>query len=224
MPEQLSFDLPVRPALGRDDFFVSPSNAAAVATIERWPDWPGRKLLLIGPVGAGKTHLTHVWAALSGAEIIAAETLGAQDIPALAQSHVAVENAERLAGDRVAEEALFHLHNLVLAEGQSLLLSSARAPNLWGTHLPDLDSRMQGTSAVTLAAPDDALLGAVLMKLMSDRQIAPAPDMIAYLVARIDRSFEAARDIVERLDRAAMSRGTRINRTLARELLDSAGG
>ena len=75
MSRQLSFDLPALPALGRDDFFVSRSNAAAVAMIEGWQDWPARKLALIGPKGAGKTHLVHVWAGLSGGRIVAAEML-----------------------------------------------------------------------------------------------------------------------------------------------------
>ena len=30
MPRQLTFDLPVRPALGRGDFFVSDANALAL--------------------------------------------------------------------------------------------------------------------------------------------------------------------------------------------------
>lgn len=224
MPEQLSFDLPVRTALGRGDFFVSPANAAAVAMIEGWIGWPGRKLLLIGPPGAGKTHLVHVWAGLSGAAIIEASALTQCDIPTLARHHVAVENAGHVAGDAHAEEALFHLHNLVLAEGHSLLLTAGHEAGLWRTQLPDLTSRMQGTPAVTLSEPDDTLLGAVLMKLMADRQITPAPSLIPYLVARMDRSFEAAREIVSKLDKAALTQGAPISRALARRLLDSRQG
>jgi hypothetical protein len=66
MAEQLVFDLPVRPAMGRDDFFVTGSNAAALAQVDGWRDWPFGKLVLVGPEGAGKTHLAHVWAAGAG--------------------------------------------------------------------------------------------------------------------------------------------------------------
>ena len=38
---QLPLDLGHRPALGREDFLVAPSNQGAVAWIDRWPDWPG---------------------------------------------------------------------------------------------------------------------------------------------------------------------------------------
>ena len=220
MARQLRLDLPARQALGREDFFVSPANAAAVAMIESWQSWPARKLLLSGASGAGKTHLVHVWAGLTGAEIIAAADLPDADIPALAGHNIAVEDAHRIAGDRTAEEALFHLHNLTLAEGHSLLVTADRPPNLWNLVLPDLASRMQGTALVALEAPDDDLLAAVLMKLLDDRQLSPAPDTIPYLVPRMARSFDAARQVVTALDDAALETGRAINRTLARQVLD----
>lgn len=219
-PEQLSFDLPVREALGRDDFFVSPANAEAVAMIEGWQGWPSRKLLLVGPRGSGKTHLAHVWASLAEARIVTAQGLVGADIPDLATGNVAVEDCDTIAGDAATEEALFHLHNLALAEGRTVLFTATRAPKHWGLTLPDLASRMQGTLAITLREPDDALLAAVLMKLMADRQLAPSPETVPYLTRRIDRSFEAARDVVERLDALALATGRPINRALAAKVLD----
>ncbi|MFD1160027.1 P-loop NTPase family protein [Roseovarius aestuarii] len=220
MAQQLSFDLPVRQALGREDFFVSPANAAAVGMIEGWQGWAARKLVLTGPAGSGKTHLVHVWAALSDAKIVAAQALSEADIPALASGNIAVEDAQTLAGDRDAEEALFHLHNLALAEGHALLITASKPAQHWGVHLPDLTSRMQGTAMVALEAPDDTLLTAVLMKLFADRQIFPAPETIPYLIPRMPRSFAAARAVVTALDEAALEHGRPINRTLARQVLD----
>lgn len=219
MPQQLSFDLPVRPALGRGDFFVSPANALAVALIEDWQNWPGRKLLLSGPQGAGKSHLAHVWAEMTGAPILAAPDLPQADIPALSKGSVVVEDIPAIADDPDAQTALFHLHNLVLAEGHHLLLTGRGEPHLWGLTLPDLASRMQGTQAATLNEPDDALLGAVLMKLFADRQLFPAPDLVPYLVHRIDRSFAAAQDVVDQLDKAALAMGRKLNASLARHVI-----
>ena len=149
-----------------------------------------------------------------------ADVAGA-DIPALAEGPVAVEDCDAIAGDRAAEDALFHLHNLALAEGQSLLFTAAAAPSQWPLGLPDLASRMQGTPTVQIAPPDDELLMAVMMKLFSDRQLSPAPPTLTFLIRRIDRSFDAARDIVERLDAAALEQRRPINTGLARELLDN---
>jgi chromosomal replication initiation ATPase DnaA len=220
MRGQLSFELPFRPALGRGDFFVSSANAEAVTLIETWENWPHAKLILTGPPGAGKTHLTHVWAALCGALIVAARDLGAADIAGLAARPVAVEDADRISGDPAAEEALFHLHNLTLAEGNPLLLTGRVVPGLWGLHLPDLASRMQGTLVAHLRAPDDALLAAVLTKLFADRQISPTPDTVPYLARRIERSFDTARRVVTALDNKALAEGRPVSRALAAEVLD----
>jgi len=222
MAEQLSFDLPVREARGREDFFVSPANAEAVAMVEGWQGWPSRKLVLTGPPGSGKTHLVHVWAALSGARIVSAADLPEADIPDLASGPVAIEDCDAIAGNRHAEEALFHLHNLALAEGRSILFTAEKPANLWNLTLPDLASRMQGTPASPLHEPDDTLLGVVLMKLLADRQLSPTPNTVPYLVRRIDRSFAAARDVVARLDSLSLSTGRPINRALAAKLLDNA--
>jgi chromosomal replication initiation ATPase DnaA len=216
---QLGVDLPARTALARADFMVAPSNAVALAMVEGWRDWPGRKLVLTGPAGAGKTHLAHVWADLSGARLVAAGDLAAADIAALASGPVVVEDAARLARDLAAETALFHLHNLLAAEGQALLLTAAQAPAQWGLGLPDLASRMQAAAVVALAPPDDTLLAAVLVKLFADRQITPAPDLIPWLVTRMDRSLAEAARLVDLLDRSALAAGRPVNRRLAIDVL-----
>ncbi|MDF3414289.1 chromosomal replication initiator DnaA [Sulfitobacter sp. M57] len=220
MAEQLGLNLPSRTALGRDAFFVAPSNALALAMIDTWPAWASGKLVLTGPKGAGKTHLVHVWAAVAEATIIAAHDLEEADIPALAQNHIAVEDVPAIAGNERAETALFHLHNLTLAEGHTLLLTGTPAVAHWGLRLPDLMSRLQGTTAAALEAPDDALLSALLVKLLADRQLTPKPALISYLLGRMDRSFAAAIDLVARLDAASLARKKPITVKLAAAVLD----
>ncbi len=220
MAEQLTFRLPARPALGRSDFFVSPANAEAVARVTDDAGWPLGKLALNGPEGAGKSHLVQVWAAERGAATVAAAALPRADLPALAAGgRVAVEDAEDAAGDADVERALFHLHNLLQGSGR-LLLTGRAPPARWPVALPDLRSRIGAMAVATLDPPDDALLLAVLVKLFADRQIAVAPALVAFLVPRIDRSFAAAQEIVDRLDRAALAEGRAVTRTLAARLLD----
>ncbi len=222
MPRQLSFDLPAKTALGREDFFVSPANALAVAMISA-TSWPGNKLVLSGPAGAGKTHLAHVWAAETGGRIIHARDLRYDDVPALAQTPVAVEDVPMIADDPEQQKTLFHLHNLVLAEGHALLMTGRLPPKLWQLPLPDLQSRIEGAHHVALDPPDDALLGAVLAKLFIDRQLNPGPEVIAYLVKHMDRRFETAAEVVARLDQIALSEKREITRTLAVRVLNSDG-
>ena len=215
MIRQLAFELPLTEAMTRESFFAAPSNALALQTVERWQDWPGRKLLLLGPEGSGKTHLAHVWARMTGAVILTAADLDTRDPAALARRPVVVEDADRIGPH---ETALFHLHNLVTEAG-ALLMTARTPPRDWGLILPDLASRMQATQTVRLEAPDDALLSAVLVKLFADRQVTVAPNLIAYLVTRIPRSISAARAVVAALDARALAAGRPITRALAGKVL-----
>ena len=219
MAEQLGLDLPARAALGRDDFFVSDANAMALAMVESWPNWAGNKLAIIGPEGSGKTHLAHVWAAQSGARIVDATTLAKDAVPDLAQTPVAVENVPAIATDPDAQDALFHLHNLTLAEGNSLLVTGVSEPKHWGLTLPDLKSRLQGTTTAVLNEPDDALLSILLAKLFDDRQLIPNAETIAYMVKHMDRSFAEARRLVREIDQASLAKKRPVTRALAAEIL-----
>lgn len=219
---QYPLELALPEAMGRGDFFVAPSNAAALAAVEDWARWPGGKLVLLGPPGSGKTHLARIWAAEAGAAVVPAAALAPEALPALAAAgRVAVEDAEAVAGEPAREAALLHLHNLI-AEGGGRLLLTARAPAAaWGLRLPDLASRMESAAHARLGEPDDRLLSAVLVKLFADRQIAVTPALIPYLCRRIERSLAAARAAVAALDAAALAQGRPVTLALARELLDS---
>jgi chromosomal replication initiation ATPase DnaA len=227
---QLAFDLPAQEAWRREDFFVSPANQVALAALDGWRDWPQRKMVLIGPPGSGKTHLARLWAEETGARYLRAGDLAGLDLGELhpgepdpaglsAPAAVVVEEAEAVAGNPAAEEALFHLHNMVLPRGH-LLLTARRPVRDWGLHLPDLKSRMEAAGVVRLEAPDDALLSAVLVKLFADRQVMVAPALIPWMVARMERSLAAGRALVAALDARALAEGKPIGRAMAAALLD----
>ena len=217
---QLALDLGFRPALGREDFLVAPCNAAAVAWIDRWPDWPGPALALVGPAGSGKTHLAHVWRARTGASLIPGRAVrGEIDLLLWGAKHAVVDDA-----DSADEETLLHLYNRLALDGASLLITAGAPPARWATRLADLASRLRTAPVAAIGAPDDALIEAVMVKLFADRNLIPAPEVIAYLLARIERSFDAARRTVAALDRAALAERRTITVQLARSVLESGGG
>lgn len=214
---QLPIVLPYLTALGRPDFLVSEGNREALGWLDRWPDWPTPALVLHGPAGCGKTHLAHLWAGRANAALIPGETIQAA-LPAAPAAgdppHLAIDDAER-----ADARALLHLHNLSLERGGTLLLIARRPPGEWDIRLADLRSRLRAAFAVGIAAPDEALLGAVLVKHFADRQLRVAPAVIAFLIARIERSFAAAAEIVERLDRMALADRRPVTIPLARRAL-----
>jgi len=214
---QLALDLPHRTAFGRSDFMVSDSNIAAVERIDRWPDWPSPALVLHGPPGCGKTHLIHVWRESASAFIITGESLTDAIVPHLIQEiprQIAVDDAER-----ASESALLHLYNSCIEHQGSLLITACRPPGSWRVVLADLRSRLRAIPVVEIGAPDDSLLGAVLVKHFADRQLHVAPQVIGYLLRRIDRSFAAAEKIVACLDGAALINGGPVTIALARKVL-----
>jgi chromosomal replication initiation ATPase DnaA len=218
---QLTIDLPGRPpALGRADFLESGCNADALGWIERWPGWPSRALVLHGPPQSGKSHLAHLWHERSGAAMIAGDRLAEADPAALAAAPaVAVDDAEH-----APEQALLHLYNCCIEAGAGLLVVAREAPPRWPIALPDLASRLRAALSVAIAAPDDALLAALLVKHFADRQVQVAPEVIAFLAPRMERSFADAGALAAALDRAALGARRPIGLALARKILGERAG
>lgn len=212
---QIAFDLDLPPRFGVADYLVTPGNRDAFATVERWPDWPDRVTLLVGPEGAGKSHLAAIWAARAGAATLSGAGLGMNEVAGLGRLPLLVDDADQ-AG---SEAALFHALNLQREHGLSALLTARTAPASWGLRTPDLLSRLRLAPLLRLEPPDDALVAAVLVKLFADRQLAVDASLLPYLSRRMERSVGAARRLVAALDRASLAAGRRITRGVAAEVL-----
>ncbi len=220
-PQQLVLDLGHRTALGEEDLLVGASNAAAVALIDQWPDWPGPAAMIVGPRQSGKSHLAHVWQHRSGAAVVAAKDLGESDIARLeAAGALAVEDLDQGIG---CERTLFHLLNLAREHHASLLMTSAVSPGDLAVNLPDLRSRLRAAVVVDISPPDDGLLGAVLVKHFADRQLAVDPQVVGYLLVNMERTMAAAASLVDAIDHLALSSRRKVSRTLAAEALRRSG-
>ena len=215
-PRQLVLALDHAESFAREDFLAGPPNAAGLALIERWPDWPSPAMALVGPEGAGKSHLAAIWAEASGARVLSARLIGETDLPgALATGALVVEDLSPAAFD---ERALFHLLNLAREQSAFLLLTSRTPPAGFALAIRDLASRLRAVPVVTLAPPDDALLRALIVKLAADRQLALDEALVTFLVNRIERSYAAARAALTRMDEEAMRLHRPVTRALAADL------
>src|SRR6516225_4569380 len=190
-PLQLALALDHPESFAREDFFPGPGNAAALALIDSWPDWP------------------------AGARVVSANKIGAFDVPRmLATGALVIEDADATTDER----ALFHLMNLAREEQAFLLFTARSAPSNWQISTPDVVSRLRAMPTAQLQAPDDAVLRGVMVKLAADRQLILDDSVISYLASRIERSFAAARAALVALDQEALRRGRPPSRALAAEL------
>lgn len=214
---QIPLELGHRPALDRADLLVTAGNREAVSWIDSWPDWPSHAVALFGPEGCGKSHLVHVFAAKTRAEIITADDLASVTPIELAQEHKALawDDAEAAAD----ETSVFHLYNAVREAGGHLLICSRTPPARWPVTLPDLKSRLAAVPAVEILPPDDATLIALLAKLFRERQVGVSEDALTYIVNRIPRTFAAVQAVVGATDRAALGQGRKISVPLIRDVL-----
>jgi chromosomal replication initiation ATPase DnaA len=219
-PRQLAFALPHAESLTRDNFLEGPANAAGLALIDSWPEWPNRIMLLVGPEGSGKSHLAAIWAEQAGARSTTAHALTAAAVPgALATGALVVED---LRSSDFDDRALFHLMNLAREDGAFVLVTAREPPSAFQIELRDLRSRLRAIPAVSLLPPDDPLFRALIVKFCADRQLAVDESVVSYLAIRIERSYAAARQAVELLDAEALRLGRPVSRALAAELLRNA--
>lgn len=216
-PRQLTFHWPHSPSFAREDFLPAPSNRDALRAIELWPNWAGRMLMLVGPEGAGKSHLGAIWASAAHAITLSGDRLDERSVEACARADAAlIEDADCA---RDAEAFFFHLMNAAMQNNAWLMVTGRTTPDAWGLSTPDLLSRLRLAPVVRLDAPDIELTEAVLFKLFSDRQLQVDPHVISYIALRIERSLGAARALVATLDIEALTQGRRITRTMASEAL-----
>ena len=213
---QLPLDLPVAANIEREDLIVSTANQLAIDLLDHWPDWPSNVVIIAGPVGSGKSHLATIWAKKADEKIVQMNELSDSD----GYENLVIENAN---SEKFPEEILFHIFNRAKTSNKSILITSRVFPNAWKLTLPDLVSRLGTAHLVELQEPDDGLLSGIIVKLFADRQIEVTPNIVDYLVNRMERSLEAAGQLVNWMDSEGLARNKKISRTMAKEALQHFG-
>ena len=182
----------------RDDaFLVTPSNARAAHQLEHWGAWPVMAAVLTGPRKSGRSLLARIFAAKSGGTII--------------------DDAERQ-----PEASLFHAWNLAQEGRHPLVIVADTAPPDWAVKLPDLRSRLAASPVARIGAPDDALMQALFERQFLRRGLDARPDLIQWLLSRVERSHISLLRAVDVLDQAVLERRKRLSIPLARATLTEA--
>ena len=225
MPSQLVFDFEHRPALEAQDFFVNPCNQEAVAWIDNWPEWPSPAFVVHGPSGCGKSHLAQVFLAhSSGVRISPSQLLDEEPQVLLGGAEACLlddlDVAFTYCNNHALEEALLHLYNILKEHKLTMMITAKSPPSRWGITLPDLSSRLKTATLAKIGPPDDNLLAAVLVKQFSDRQLTIESEVVAFVQARIERSFKALGQFVAIADKLSLAKKSRASITLMRMAIE----
>lgn len=176
------------------DFIVTPANEAVVRHFAHWSVWPVMATILTGPRKSGRSLLGRIIAGRTGGEL--------------------VDPAEK-----TDEEAIFHAWNRAQERRRPLIIVANAPPPLWEIALPDLRSRMMATPVVTMPEPDEPLAAALVEKLCHQRGLACPPELVRYVVPRIERSFLGIHRVIDALDELALQRRQALTVPLARRAL-----
>lgn len=195
---QLGLPLAWPPGPGDNEFLVTASNSHAFHLLERWGTWPVMTALLVGPRLSGRSLLARVFASRSGGTII--------------------DDA-----DLRPEKELFHAWNEAQASRRPQVFVANTAPPEWRVSIPDLRSRLAASPVAAIGPPDDALMRSLLERQFLRRGLDARPDLIEWLLARLERSFISVERAVDVLDQDVLERRKRLSIPLARGTLAAAG-
>ncbi len=176
-------------ARGPTHIVIGSANRAVVEAMATSQGWPFRTALLSGPPRSGKSLLARWFVENGGGEVI--------------------DDARRM-----DETELFHRWNRAQESGTPLLLISDRTLQQaasadaegWRIALPDLASRLGAALHLAIGAPDDEMLGELILVHAAQRGLALGPDAIAYLAPRAERSHIGVERLVAAIDRLSLER------------------
>ena len=216
MTDQLILKFPKNNVYLREDFYVSSSNQEAYEFINSWPKWIKRIVNIFGPPGSGKTHLASILKNKTSTLEIESGALNDKVFFAFKINEaLIIENLN----EEVSENLLFSLWNVALQDNKYLLITSAKPISTYKFKLPDLKSRAASSVIIGINLPSDDLIGVILAKNFSDKQIKVEKKHIDYIIKRIDRSYEKISQFISILDKYSLKKGNPFSLKLIKEVL-----
>ncbi len=208
---QLPLPLTLPAIFSADNFFVSECNEEAYEILLNKKNWQQHALYLYGEKGSGKSHLAHIWSRKEKALFISVHNID----PAYVKKNSVIEDIEYCAD----ETKLLHLFNHCRDIGVKLLITSSMLPSELPFKLPDLTSRLRACQIARINPPDDLLITNVMRKLFSDRQLLVDDEVVNYIAARVERTLENVKIMVDKIDDSSLAQQKNITIPFVKKIL-----
>ena len=220
-PSQLSLGFPAKePTL--DALLVTEANESAMAVLRTPQAWPFPVICLLGPPRSGLSVLAKAWCREFDGSFYAAKEFSRWKTPglsALATTAAVVDDADLVK----KSENLLTLIDSAAAGGGRVLLTSKRHPSQWQTSSADLKSRFMALPVVEIREPDEEMLKARLESTAARFFLKLEPDLIKYVVPRLELSYTAIEIFIEKLSDKVTETGRAPSVPLARDVVEELG-
>ena len=197
-------------------FYVSKSNEFAFKLLNNWPKWEKNFVNLIGEKFSGKTHLVNIFLQKFKGIKIKAKDINNEFLKKIKVfENIIIENFN----DKIDENLLFTLLNIVDQDNKYLILTSRTTIVDYSFKLNDLNSRSKNFLLCNIEKPGDDLMFALILKNLSDRQISIDKKLVDFIIKRIDRSYGKIFDFIYKIDKISLKRKKPIDFKIIKEAL-----
>ena len=198
------------------DFYVSKSNEFAFKLLNSWPTWEKNFVNLIGEKSSGKTHLINIFLEKFKGIKIEANEINNEFLKKIKVfENIIIENFN----DKIDENILFTLLNIIDQDNKYLILTSKNPIVDYSFNLNDLNSRSKNFLLCNIEKPGDDLMFALILKNLSDRQISIDKKLVDFIIKRIDRSYGKISDFIYKVDELSLKRKKPIDFKIIKEIL-----
>jgi ATPase involved in DNA replication initiation len=218
--KQLYFEMPNKQALGIEDYIITDSNNFAFDLIVKMVKGEINFGLISGPPYSGKTHLSKILIKNArNYKILYFDRDYQNMLNRFEDSDFFIlENINNVKHDKF-EQKLFHIINLAKENNKKLLMTSRKPISEIDLNLEDLKSRLNSILEAKIKEPDDQLMELLLIKIFNDKQLKINPNIIDFLVSRLERSYESINLFIEKIDKFSLEKGKKITIPLINDLL-----
>ena len=214
---QLLLDFDYEQNFKDDDFYVGKSNFYPFELINNWPKWEKNFLNISGEKFSGKTHLTNIFLKKFDGIRIESKSLNDDNLKTIKPyQNIVLEN---LSLD-VNEKLIYSLFNIIDLDNKFLIITSSKPVSEIDFKLLDLKSRTKNCIIAKIENPDDELMFALILKNLSDRQIALDKKLIDFIIKRVERSYGKIFEFIYKIDKISLKKKKSIDFKIINEALE----